>query len=176
MSKDEESCFLEAGLLSDNIDEKVVEWWDSAARQIRALADQEKNETGRSGEISTIKYEKMRTGFEPVWMSVDSNLAGYDIRSVISKDGSSTLLIEVKASYKPLDGADFYVSSNEWRVALSSSAYVFHLWNFCNNKKLLAIVAPNEVLPYIPTNNLEGKWESAKIPYSCFKEKFVGVE
>ena len=176
MSKDEQSCFLDAGLLSENPNEKVVEWWDIAAHQIRILADQEKKDTGRAGEINTIKYEKARTETEPLWMSVDSNMAGYDVKSIVTKGDTDPLLIEVKATYQSLDVASFYISSNEWRVAQTSLAYVFHLWSFCDDQKMLAVISPHEVLPYIPTNNLEGKWESARIPYACFKEKFVGIK
>ena len=41
---------------------------------------------------------------------------------------------------------------------------MFHLWCLSGNKKLLAIISPDDIYPYIPTNNLAGEWESAKIP------------
>lgn len=53
--------------------------------------------------------------------------------------------------------------------------YVFHLWCLSNSKKMLAVISPDELLPYIPTNNLEGQWESAKIPFSCFEGQFVEI-
>ena len=176
MSKDEKACFLDAGLLSENLDEKTVEWWDCVAHQIRSKAQQSKNDIGRSGESNTIKYEKNRTGYEPTWMSIDSNLAGYDVKSKVSKDIPDPLLIEVKASTYELSQATFYITSNEWNVALTSPAYVFHLWCLNNSKKMLAVLVPNDIEPYIPTNNLEGKWESTKIPFLCFENKFVEIE
>lgn len=67
-------------------------------------------------------------------------------------------------------------TSHEWNVALTSRAYVFHLWCLSNSKKMLAVISPDELLPYIPTNNLEGQWESAKIPFSCFEGQFVEIQ
>lgn len=175
MSKDEKACFADAGLLSDHLNPGVVAWWDKIALQIRTQTQQANSETGRLGERNTITYERSRTNSEPIWMSIDSNLAGYDIKSCVNKDSSDTLLIEVKASTYALGQATFHVTSHEWNVALTSGAYVFHLWCLSSNKKMLAIISPSEVLPYIPTNNLDGQWESAKIPFSCFRDKFVEI-
>ena len=175
MSKDESACFSEAKLLSPQLDPGVIDWWDTIANQIRVQAQQVKSDTGRIGERNTMKYERLRTDCEPIWMSIDSNLAGYDIKSRISRDNPSALLIEVKASTFALDQAVFHVTSHEWRVALTSAAYVFHLWCLSSNKKLLATILPEDVQPYIPTNNLEGEWESAKIPFSCLESKFIEI-
>lgn len=175
MSKDEKACFTDAGLLSDHLDPGIITWWDTIATKIRIQDQQAKNETGRLGERNTIKYERNRTNSEPIWMSIDSNLAGYDIKSRVSEDCSDILLIEVKASTYALGQAVFHVTSHEWNVALTSRAYVFHLWCLSDSKKMLAVISPDELLPYIPTNNLEGQWESAKIPFSCFEGQFVEI-
>lgn len=175
MSKDERACFSEAKLLSPQLDSGVIDWWDTIANKIRMQAQQVNNDTGRIGERNSMKYERLRTDSEPIWMSVDSNLAGYDIKSKLSKDNPDALLIEVKASTSALDQAAFHVTSHEWRVAFTSAAYVFHVWCLLGNKKLLAIISPMDVQPYIPTNNLEGEWESAKIPFSCFESKFIEI-
>lgn len=175
MSKDEKACFADAGLLSDRLDPGIIDWWDIIANRIRAQAQQAKSDIGRIGEKNTIIYERNRTNSEPKWMSVDSNLIGYDIRSRLNKDNPDALLIEVKASNLALSQAAFHVTSHEWSVALTSAAYVFHLWCLCDSKKLLAVISPKDVQPYIPTNNLEGEWESAKIPFSCFEGKFIEI-
>ena len=175
MSKDERACFFEAKLLSPQLDSEIVVWWDTIANQIRAQAQQAKSDIGRIGESNTVKYERLRTDSEPTWMSIDSNLAGYDVRSRINRDDPNALLIEVKASTDALDQAVFHVTSHEWSVALISAAYVFHVWCLYGNKKLLAIISPRDVQPYIPTNHLEGEWESTKIPFSCFKDKFIEI-
>ena len=175
MSKDEKACFSEAGLLSDQLDSEIIVWWDTLANQIRAQGQRAKNDIGRIGERNTIQYERIRTDSEPMWISVDSNLAGYDIKSILDKENTDLLLIEVKASTSKLSQAVFYVTSYEWSVASTSAAYVFHLWCLYGNKKLLAVISPSDVQPYIPTNNLEGKWESAKIPFSCFESQFIEI-
>lgn len=175
MSKDETACFVDAGLLSERFDPRIINWWDTVALQIRTHSQHVRSETGRIGERNTIKYERNRTNCDPVWMSIDSNLAGYDVKSQVNKDCLDALLIEVKASTYALGQATFHVSSHEWNVALTSRAYVFHLWCLSGNHKMLAIISPSEVLPYIPTNNLDGQWESAKIPFLCFKDKFIEI-
>ncbi len=176
MSKDETACFSDAGLLSDQLDSDIIDWWDTIANQIRLQTQQEKNDTGRTGERNTIKYEKMRTNIMPKWMAVDSNLLGYDIKSVLSKDDHSSLLIEVKSSMLSIHQASFHITAHEWEVALTNDAYVFHLWSFWRNKRLLAVISPHDVQPYIPTNNLGGEWESTKIPFACFENRFVEIE
>ncbi len=175
MSKDEKACFSEAGLLSERLNPGIIDWWDTTANKIRAQEQQAQNGIGRIGERNTIQYERFRIKSEPVWMSVDSNLAGYDIKSKVSKENPDALLIEVKASTFALNHAVFYVTSHEWNVAITSAAYVFHLWCLSGNKKLLAVISPDDVLPYIPTNNLDGEWVSVKIPFSCFENQFVEI-
>ena len=152
MTKDERACFADAGLLSDHLDAGIIDWWDTIATHIRMQTKQSKIGTGRLGERNTIKYERSRTNIDPMWMSIDSNLLGYDIKSQVSKNDPGTLLIEVKASTFTLSRAEFYVTSNEWNVAITSGAYVFHLWCLSDGKKMLAILSPDEILPYIPTN------------------------
>jgi hypothetical protein len=175
MTKDEKACFSEAGLLSVQLDDEMIAWWDTVASKIRAQAQQTKNDTGRLGERNTINYERKRTKFEPKWMSVDSNLVGYDIKSRLSEDDPEILLVEVKASTSKLSQASFHVTSREWSVASTSAAYVFHLWCLSGSKEMLAILSPNDIQPYIPTNNLDGEWESAKIPFSCFESAFTEI-
>ena len=175
MTKDERACFADAGLLSDHLDAGIIDWWDTIATHIRMQTKQSKIGTGRLGDRNTIKYERSRTNIDPMWMSIDSNLLGYDIKSQVSKNDPGTLLIEVKASTFTLSRAEFYVTSNEWNVAITSGAYVFHLWCLSDGKKMLAILSPDEILPYIPTNNLDGQWETVKIPFLCFEDKFVEI-
>lgn len=152
--------FGHAGLLSDHLDAGIIDWWDTIATHIRMQTKQSKIGTGRLGERNTIKYERSRTNIDPMWMSIDSNLLGYDIKSQVSKNDPGTLLIEVKASTFTLSRAEFYVTSNEWNVAITSGAYVFHLWCLSDGKKMLAILSPDEILPYIPTNNLDGQYKN----------------
>ena len=172
MTKDEKACFFEAELLEEHFEPDVIEWWDMLSDAIRMKAGKEKEEIGRMGEKCTIDYERNRTQSEPKWVSVDSNLAGYDVLSRHSKDNSSALLIEVKSSTLSLEAASFHITANEWSVATTSKAYLFYLWCFFENERLLAILSPEEIQQNIPTNNYEGQWESVEIPFSCYKDKF----
>lgn len=172
MTKDERSCFYEAGLLSDELDYEIVLWWDELSEIIRKQKDAAKNTTGRSGEQCTIAFEKERVGKKPIWKSIDSNLMGYDIMSISSVEDKSPFLIEVKASIEDMQHAYFHISSNEWQVANHALNYAFYLWNLHTDKKFLAIVYPYEMNLHMPENRKSGEWESVKIPFSCFEEKF----
>lgn len=176
LSADERACFFEAGLLSEDIDETVIEWWDYVANNVRYDIQRTKNDIGRRGEKCTVEYERERTKMNPKWMAINSNLLGYDILSRVDNVNEEKLLIEVKASIEPLNVARFHISANEWNVALVSTAYSFYLWSFYNESQKLAILSPSDILPYIPSNNLEGRWENVVIPFSCFMEKFIDIQ
>ena len=175
MTKDELVCFDEAGLLDENPDVSVTRWWD----QISALICESKNEInldlGRAGEMLTLKYEKLRTGIQPQWIAIDSNLVGYDIKSKVSRDDNTPLLIEVKATRTSISEAFFHISDREWEVASVSKNHLFYLWIIKNNQNELAIVNSDQLKKYIPTNNIGGLWESAKIPYVSFANSFKKV-
>ncbi len=172
MTKDEVACFMEAELLSDRIDSSIVKWWDMISEMIRADVKNNKLEIGRLGEEYSLKYEKERTKSEPMWISIDTNMAGYDIKSQTDSTCHTPLLIEVKASKENINHADFYLSSHEWLVAKTSTNYIFHLWSVYDERKMLAIVTPSELESFIPTNNLTGEWESVKIPFRSFADNF----
>ncbi|MDO5156632.1 MAG: DUF3883 domain-containing protein [Eubacteriales bacterium] len=173
MTKDEKSCFYEAGLLDEYPDYGVVLWWDNLSEIIRKRVDALKNETGRSGEKCTIAFETERVDKKPLWRSIDSNMLGYDIMSVASQTDNTPLLIEVKTSADDMEHAYFHISSNEWRVATHVTEYAFYLWNLCGGKKKLAIVKPKEMSSHMPENKESGEWESVKIPFKSFIDKFT---
>lgn len=175
MSKDEQACFYEAGLMNDEPDNRDIKWWDQIANYIRSQDDLFKNETARKGELYTVLYESDRTGKKPQWISIDSNLTGYDVISCVSKDNKARLLIEVKCSELSINNAEFYITAHEWHTACNSSNFLFYLWCLYDNKKQLAIVKPSTILPYIPTNNETGKWQTVRIPFNSFKQMFTEI-
>lgn len=175
MSKDEQACFYEAGLMNDEPDNLEISWWDQITNYIRSQDDLYKNEIGRKGELCTILYESNRIGAKPQWISIDSNLTGYDVISCVSRENKSGLLIEVKSTDMSIDNAEFYITAHEWHTACNSSNYLFYLWCFYDNKKQLAIINPNAVLPYVPTNNETGKWQTVRIPFNSFKPMFTEI-
>ncbi len=176
MSDDERACFIEAGLLNDDVDINVIRWWDELAECIRNDRVNENIKTGRRGEQLTMLYEQKRTCVNPKWMSIESNLVGYDVQSVVDKDVKIPLLIEVKASSGSIYEAWFHITAQEWRVATTSKFYVFHIWLLSPNNNKLATITPDEITPHMPTNNSDGLWENTKIPYASFENKFISID
>lgn len=176
MTKDERACFVEAGLLENMPDEAAVKWWDDVARVIRVQDQNQKNETGRVGEKLTMSYEKKRTQSNPVWKSIDSNLVGYDIQSKVSKEDLHPLLIEVKTSEEAMKDAFCHITENEWLVAQTAYAYIFYFWLINGRSYQLAKLSCDDIKPHIPVNSMQGRWESVKIPFCCFEERFITLE
>lgn len=175
MTKDEQACFYEAGLMDENPGNTVIGWWDQISNFLRRIEEDRKIEIGRKGEQLTILYEQKRTGRDPQWISLDSNLSGYDVISQQTQDDPSALLIEVKSSEKSIATADFFVSVNEWHTALNTENYKLYLWCFYGGKKQLAIIQPRQLFQYIPTNNKSGKWQMVRIPFASFSEAFKEI-
>ncbi|WP_101910206.1 protein NO VEIN domain-containing protein [Marasmitruncus massiliensis] len=167
MSNDERRCFLEALLLSDDITESCILWWDNLAECIRYQRGVEVLETGRKGEYESIIFEHKRTAFKPIWESIETNLTGYDIISVVSPSNHDRLLIEVKASSLPIGKAVLRLSKNEWNTATSAKHFQFHLWSFSSAKKL-CILSVDEMSKHIPKNHGRGNWQEVIVPFSAF--------
>jgi hypothetical protein len=166
-------CFYEAELDKEPPCDEVVAWWDELASAARGRAADYLAEVGRAGERCSIAYEEGRVGRRPAWHSIESNKSGYDLLSITEAAAPDDLQIEVKASERPISFAAFHVSRNEWEVAQASERYVFHLWSLAPSGKRLAIVSPTEVVPHIPTENGDGKWENAVIPFRAFEGAFM---
>lgn len=175
MTKDEKSCFCEANLLAEQPSSDIVNWWDEIAYDLRARNDEQYTIIGRKGEQLTINYERERTSVIPKWVSIDSNLSGYDVKSQIDRNDRTPILIEVKTSMEKLGNACCHISSREWLTAQASDSYVFYLWCLNSEVKKLAIILPQLLEPFIPTNNQSGEWESVRIPFICFEDKFLEV-
>lgn len=112
--RDIAQVFREAGLMETPPSTEVIEWWDEMARTARGLSDAVNLEIGRAGERLTIEREMRRTGRDPVWQAVESNLSGFDVLSVVTAERQDPLRIEVKASTESIEHAVFYISRNEW--------------------------------------------------------------
>lgn len=175
MNKDEQFCFSEASLMDDPPSEETIKWFDEITSVIRKTANEEKNNTGRIGEKKTIIFEKNRTKIDPEWISIDSNLVGYDIESVRSTTDLSPIYIEVKTTLDNFEKSVFHVTSNEWNSALGRNDYFFYLWVINRLQPRLAIITPMMLQQYIPINQEYGVWESAAIPYNIFTKYFIEV-
>lgn len=178
MSDEEQICFRKAGLMTNPVSLEEVNWWDGLAKLIRQEIEHQNDDTGRKGEELTIRFEKERTKADPVWESVNSNFAGYDILSQVSDSDTHQVLIEVKASTQNINDASFYISHNEWGFAsagYNQKRYYFYLWCLCKAPEL-AIVSYAEMMKHIPQDNGLGEWSDVNVPFSAFKNEFHTVE
>lgn len=163
----------EAGLDKESSPE-VVAFWDLLAARARGLHDVRLNETGRQGERLTLQYEEHRTGRLPRWIALDSNLDGYDVLSSIASDNTAALCIEVKAS-KVSDGGWFYLTRHEWDTAQMLEHYLLHLWDLSANIPRLAVVQLDALSTHVPKDCGTGKWDSIKVPFSSFADRFASI-
>ena len=154
-------CFIEANLI-ENFDHDTIMWWDKLASTVRGYFDDEKVKFGRIGEKLTYEYEKERTSWEPRWISVDTNLCGYDILSRVSLDDDTPLAIEVKTC-SSID-KHFFISKNEWNACNLLKRYIFHIWIIDKHvEPELIIFEQDEMFKHVPSNNGDGEWESVQI-------------
>lgn len=177
MNTEEQRCFDEADLMTSTSSD-VIEWWDSLAADERKKKNASLEHTGRLGELLTIRYEEMRTGVIPVWVAVESNLAGYDILSQQSNDCNEKLLIEVKTSTDNKQYASCIITRHEWDMAQMANnldRYYFYLWCICGKRIEIARIKAREMMEFIPIDTRDGKWQEALIPYSGFYDSFQEV-
>jgi hypothetical protein len=132
-------------------------------------------ETGRHGERLSVEYERHRTGKMPKWQSVESNLAGYDILSVLSLEDSRKLQIEVKATQAEINSSFFHVTRYEWDTGLLADNYHFHLWAVGQEPPALAVLERPDLAAHVPTDAGLGLWESVEIPFAVFETKFCEI-
>lgn len=169
LSPDARDVFRAAGLLADPVSSEIVAWWDVLSGHSRLVSDRAKIDQGRAAEMLTLAHERRALEAigiqrEPEWPGLDDNFAGYDVLSYeMRSTGITNRMIEVKSTMaSPMR---FFVTRNEWRTAESAEdAYIFHVWNMSATPPQLHTRTVKEVMPHIPSNNGNGKWETATVP------------
>lgn len=161
--KEIKQCFEEAELLN-NLDDSTIQWWDTIGAFARKGIEDKKISIGRTGEKLSIQYEESRVGCTPIWISLESNFAGFDILSKVSGTDTSSLSIEVKASVSNADKIIFFISENEWKVASLTQNYIFHIWSL-SEEPVLYILTPEIIKTSIPMNQGNGTWENVRLEY-----------
>lgn len=159
-------CFKDAKLLTV----QSCEWWDDLQKFVYAKKEYERLDTGRRAEKRTLCFEEKRTGKKPKWKALENNLVGYDVLSVRDELSKKPLAVEVKGSLLPIKSAVFYITSGEWKYAMSNESHCFHIWSLNENK--LAILNREQIKDHVPANYGEGKWTSVAINYSLFSDLF----
>ena len=155
--------FDEAGLC-EAWTEELIQWWDAFSLKARFLKNSYLHRVGRDAERKSFDHELRRTGRDPVWKSLDTDFAGYDIQSV---DRGAPLYIEVKGSERRFKEADFSVSRHEWEVSCDFPGYCFHLWLLTGTPRLFVVDA-KVMMQYFPQDQLSGRWQNVRIPVSAF--------
>ncbi len=161
--KDVTQCFEEAGLLG-TVDSSTISWWENMGAFSRRGIEDKKKSIGNKGELLSIQFERDRIGVNPIWKSFESNFAGYDILSKVSEEDNTSLMIEVKATIGT-NKITFFITENEWKVALLSKNYLFHVWSL-SQEPTLYILKPCDLEKNIPQNQGKGLWESVRIEYT----------
>lgn len=160
--------FVEAGV-THGIEDTVVAFWDSMAIRARGQKEDSLLAIGRRGERLTLAYEEARTGRKPKWVALESNEDGYDVLSVVNRNDTRLLSIEVKASSAGINGA-FHLTRHEWDRAQESELHCFHLWDIrANTEPTVAIVTSKDIQPHIPLDSGVGAWEVIEVPFSPFQ-------
>jgi hypothetical protein len=167
--RDITSIFRQAGLLDEPASDDDIVWWDDILGHVRLHGDREKLRMARAAEKLSLDHEKVRLvdlGIDsvPVWVAIDDNTVGYDVRSYDLVSGKLTpKLIEVKSTMaSPLR---FFLTRNEWEQALElGEDYHFHIWNMQKSPPALFERTVAEIAPHIPQDNAKGVWKTALIP------------
>ena len=170
---DVQACLKGAGLLVTPVPDDVVLWWDQQSQAIRKEQELSALETGRIGEKLTLEYERERTGVEPVWKSIESNLAGYDVLSIVERNNTARLPIEVKTSEKSITVAEAYITRREWEVAVEAANHGFYFWHIDGSQRRLAVLCVEDLKQHIPMDEGEGLWQNAAIPFEVLSDRFM---
>jgi hypothetical protein len=162
---DERQCFEIAGLFSEH-DETVVSWWDECSALVRSSADSSKIDVGRRGERLSFQRELdfcEPHGLDPVWVALDDNTVGFDVRSWRpGKEGWADpipIYIEVKSSEH---SRRVFLSRNEWNFAMRHrDSWQLDFWNLGDQRCTQYQIS--DVEPHVPVNYGSGRWESSSI-------------
>jgi hypothetical protein len=147
--------------------DELIEWWAAAGLLSRIRRSEKLSKTGRRAEQLSFEYESDRTGYPAERIYLDTNFAGFDVLSRLSKLDATPLPIEVKGSERRPKEADFVLTRNEFRAARGSSEYLVHLWHVGDIPQLF-VVPFAEVNKHLPIDQGDGRWETARLPFAPF--------
>ena len=151
--------------------DNISDWWLDQRVYSNEEEEIENTETGRKGERKTLIYEEERVGRKPEWTALElGDSEGFDVRSwVDGSEGSGSLRIEVKASKREIEHATFFLTRNEWDIAISGGAHAFHLWpEIDSNSSEPLLVTVEQMATQVPDDPGDGTWLNTKIPMAVF--------
>lgn len=162
-------------------DIEIFKWWQSLFFKYDQDKEARLKKIGDIGESLTYNLEKKRIredGYDPTvkvnWAASIDDTLGFDILSIHgkyhSKDDESMLYIEVKSSeFKNLESFKFYISRNEWNIALESlDDYFFYCWagvkSNGNYDSGPYIISAHDIAPLVPEDkSSQGEWRECRI-------------
>ncbi len=139
-----------------------------------------KRKVGRRGERLSKKLEERDLSRKVIPHYIYDNLKGYDIE-VEGIKGTPTKFIEVKSTNDPIASATAEISRGQIDAArdvlnLPNKEYIFHFWSFYKEKKYLAKVTAEEIIPYFSEETAWNVLRKQGIYLNRFKEKFQEVD
>jgi hypothetical protein len=166
LSEDEIQTFRSCGLFSSPASTEIVDWWDRLAAIVRAERDNALGDQGRYAERLTLEYETKRLqqlgiALTPIWVALDDNGAGYDVRSYdVGQASPINRLIEVKSTIS--GEPQMILTRNEWDTAAKAGeSYFFYVWRLPSEE--LTIWSSKAIGAAVPSDQPGGRWREASI-------------
>jgi hypothetical protein len=158
--------FVAAELFGPLPSDAVIEWWDRLANAQRAGETIRNLESGRLAERKTLDAERTRLTsegcpFEPEWIALDDNSAGYDILSYVNRESQwFSRAIEVKSSTS--DAIRFFLTRNEFDTASRmADRYELHFWG--RSSLSATVIDSATVMSHAPEDRGRGRWQEVLI-------------
>jgi hypothetical protein len=162
-----QQCLSIAGLLGNT--PESLRWWDSLASWARRDLADKFAALGRAAEERCVDRERgilAGTGREPMWVAIEDNTAGYDVRSwrqgdiAEGRESWRRHYIEVKSS---VGGEAIHLPRSEWEFAMNHPAdWELQVWVGVATEPVVADLAM--VRAHVPADLGDGRWESIKVP------------
>ena len=165
LDADLQQCIHIAGLLSS--DHASVAWWDAVTVLGREWGYEERLRIGRVAERRAMARERIllkETKMQPIWVAVDDNAAGYDIKSwrpeLLHCRNPVERYIEVKAT-SPL--GTVHITRREWQFAETHpDQWELQIW--LNKSGTPMVLKVNDLSQHIALNQGSGSWSEIAIP------------
>lgn len=163
LTRNEYQVFRNAELYLESPALEVVNWWDFIANKYRSQA---LDNSYREAELKSLNLERallssMNCPYEPVWVALNDNSLGFDIRSYRQQDDDWVpFAIEVKST----SGSRFrfYLTRNEVNLATRmASNYALHFW--ASGSVAPLTFQASQITRHLPRDNGSGKWDSVVI-------------
>lgn len=146
-------------LFSESLDS--FSWWIENAHT--GDENKEKILQGFKGEKMSIFYENNILKIPKDLIehtSLQNNIHGYDVKSVLDKNHIINKKIEVKTYSQKNIEVKIYLTRKEWETCLISENYIFHIWVLSNQIAELYTLNQDDIKPIVPIDSKHSKWNN----------------